>query len=780
MTVRSPAAGEVLVVDDDSSLSEMLTIVLRNEGFEPRVCSAGDTAMSAFREFKPDVVLLDLMLPGKDGVDVCREIRAESGVPIIMLTAKSDTVDVVVGLESGADDYVVKPFKPKELVARLRARLRKFEEAAPEALSIGDLVIDVAGHTVKRGDETLALTPLEFDLLVCLARKPWQVFTREVLLEQVWGYRHAADTRLVNVHVQRLRSKVEIDPENPQIVLTVRGVGYKAGDRSSPTSDAALGPAVNSVEESSCQAERGMQPPRTRVVDSLRSVGRVVVTPVRELAGLWRRSIQARVVIGTVVLSTVLDDARRLHPAAAGHQRPARQQGADVDRAGPVRRGDRAGQARRGARSRDTFDVAPLLKGWSRRWRRATRPGRLLRRRHRPADGRGGTHRRPPEAASSGTSCRRVDPLGPMSRVDRRAWRLVRVHAGRVRPTARANPSPASSWATSSIVPGPAQSTASSTSSRSTEQQQSLFVVVAALITTGALLVVLLGFVAWLVTRQVVTPVRLARRIAERLAAGRLEERMHVRGEDDIARLGMSFNQMAGGLQRQIRQLEELSRVQRRFVADVSHELRTPLTTVRMAADVLHDSRIDFDPATARSAELLQAELDRFEGLLTDLLEISRFDAGAAVLDLSDVDLRGVARRVVAANTALARASRLDDLGRSPTRSRRWPRSTYAGSSGSSATWSSTRSSTARGRRRGRRSRADGAGGRPDRARPRRRSQAGRRGPRLQPLLAGRPGSRPDARRHRSRPVHRGRGHRAALAGRWTPGASRAWARCSG
>jgi len=222
--------GRVLVVDDDTALAEMLTIVLRNEGFEPQVCPTGDAALAVVREFKPDVVLLDLMLPGKDGVDVCREIRAESGVPIIMLTAKNDTVDVVVGLESGADDYVVKPFKPKELVARLRARLRKFEDAAPEALRIGDLEIDVAGHTVKRDGSALALTPLEFDLLVCLARKPWQVFTREVLLEQVWGYRHAADTRLVNVHVQRLRSKVERDPENPTIVLTVRGVGYKAGE----------------------------------------------------------------------------------------------------------------------------------------------------------------------------------------------------------------------------------------------------------------------------------------------------------------------------------------------------------------------------------------------------------------------------------------------------------------------------------------------------------------------------------------------------------------------
>ncbi len=167
----------------------------------------------------------------------------------------------------------------------------------------------------------------------------------------------------------------------------------------------------------------------------------------------------------------------------------------------------------------------------------------------------------------------------------------------------------------------------------------------------------LLSTIAWLVTRQVVTPVRLARRIAERLAAGRLEERMHVRGEDDIARLGQSFNQMANGLQRQIRQLEELSRMQRRFVADVSHELRTPLTTVRMASDLLYEARDDFDAPTARSAELLQNELNRFEGLLTDLLEISRFDAGAAVLELGDVDLGDVARQVVDAHTAIAAAS---------------------------------------------------------------------------------------------------------------------------
>ncbi len=221
--------NRVLVVDDDTALAEMIGIVLRGEGITPSFCADGSGALAAFRESKPDLVLLDLMLPGVDGIEVCRRIRAESDVPIVMLTARSDTSDVVAGLESGADDYVPKPFKPKELVARVRARLRRREDEVPETLRAGDLVIDVAGHTVNRGDQHIALTPLEFDLLAALARKPWQVFTREVLLEQVWGYRHQADTRLVNVHVQRLRSKIEHDPEHPEVVLTVRGVGYRAG-----------------------------------------------------------------------------------------------------------------------------------------------------------------------------------------------------------------------------------------------------------------------------------------------------------------------------------------------------------------------------------------------------------------------------------------------------------------------------------------------------------------------------------------------------------------------
>lgn len=219
----------ILVVDDDPAISEMIGIVLASEGFEAAFCPDGEHAIEVFDEVSPDLVLLDLMLPGKDGIEVCRDIRRIADTPVVMLTARTDTVDVVRGLEAGADDYMVKPFKPQELVARVRARLRRQDTEGSERLRIGDLVIDVAGHRVMRGEELIALTPLEFDLVVALARKPWQVFSREALLEQVWGYRHQADTRLVNVHVQRLRAKVERDPEHPEVVVTVRGVGYRAG-----------------------------------------------------------------------------------------------------------------------------------------------------------------------------------------------------------------------------------------------------------------------------------------------------------------------------------------------------------------------------------------------------------------------------------------------------------------------------------------------------------------------------------------------------------------------
>lgn len=222
-------SSRILVVDDDVALAEMIGIVLEGEGYTVSTCPDGAKAVAAFQENHPDLVLLDVMLPGMDGFEVCAALRAESNVPIVMLTARSDTADVVTGLEAGADDYVPKPFKPRELVARVRARLRGREDAGEERIALADLEIDVPGHAVRRGDRLIALTPLEFDLLATLARTPSKVFSREELLEQVWGYRHAADTRLVNVHVQRLRSKIERDPEKPEIVVTVRGVGYRAG-----------------------------------------------------------------------------------------------------------------------------------------------------------------------------------------------------------------------------------------------------------------------------------------------------------------------------------------------------------------------------------------------------------------------------------------------------------------------------------------------------------------------------------------------------------------------
>ena len=221
----------MLVVDDDEALAEMLSLVLRNEGFDPIWCAHGDKALHTYRHARPDLVLLDLMLPGKDGMAICREIRSESPVPIVMLTARSGTVDVVAGLEAGADDYVAKPFKVKELIARIRTRLRHSPELVDHnMLRIGDLVIDPCGHTVTRNDQPISLTRMEFDLLLALARRPQQAFSRQMLLEQVWHFRYAVDTRLVNVQVQRLRAKIERDLEHPEIVVTVRGIGYKAGE----------------------------------------------------------------------------------------------------------------------------------------------------------------------------------------------------------------------------------------------------------------------------------------------------------------------------------------------------------------------------------------------------------------------------------------------------------------------------------------------------------------------------------------------------------------------
>lgn len=232
MSQRRPKHDRVLVVDDDASLAEMLAIVLEGEGFRTQVSRTGDAVMGAFEQFKPDVVLLDRMLPGLEGIEVCRQIREVSGVPIIMLTAKGDTSDIVEGLEAGADDYITKPFRNSELLARIRARLRRSDPLTTR-IEFGSIVLDPQAHTVMRDDRPVSLTPLEFDLLACLISAPEQVFSREVLLQKVWGYQHPGDTKLVNVHMTRLRQKIEDDAENPRVIRTVRGVGYQAIDPAS-------------------------------------------------------------------------------------------------------------------------------------------------------------------------------------------------------------------------------------------------------------------------------------------------------------------------------------------------------------------------------------------------------------------------------------------------------------------------------------------------------------------------------------------------------------------
>jgi two-component system, OmpR family, response regulator MtrA len=224
--------ARILLVEDDPSIREVAAMGLRASGFTVSTASDGAEGLERWRTDRPDLVLLDVMLPRLDGLEVLRAIRREATTPVVMLTARADTIDVVVGLESGADDYVRKPFEMPELVARLRAALRRHaregDDAAAPALRLGPLRIDLAGRTVEGEGGEIALTRTEFDLLAELARHPGQVFPRDVLLDRVWGYDYLGDSRLVDVAIGRLRAKVEADPASPQLVLTVRGAGYKA------------------------------------------------------------------------------------------------------------------------------------------------------------------------------------------------------------------------------------------------------------------------------------------------------------------------------------------------------------------------------------------------------------------------------------------------------------------------------------------------------------------------------------------------------------------------
>ncbi|OUD82388.1 Sensor histidine kinase MtrB [Clavibacter michiganensis subsp. michiganensis] len=586
--------ARILVVDDDTALAEMIGIVLRTEGFEPSFCGDGGQALAAFHDAKPDLVLLDLMLPGLDGIQVCDLIRAESGVPIIMLTAKSDTADVVKGLESGADDYIVKPFNPKELVARIRTRLRPAAAASPGLLQVGDLVVDVEGHEVRRGEERINLTPLEFDLLHALASRPQQVFTREMLLEQVWGYQYKADTRLVNVHVQRLRAKVEDDPDNPRIVMTVRGVGYRAGPRPSP-----------------------MRPLPVWLVD-WRSWP-------RRLTRIWSVSLQFRTVLITVALSGVtvlligvlmtqsissdlfrqrLDTVLQQSNSATSRMQEQftssdasdqteleqlRTQVFDELRGSAINLSDFAFRRTPGTEARNVLQNAST----------ADYVDSLL-----SADLR--------RAVGEGTGTQQ--------------WQSVAIPVGDQGAT-----SPGIVVGSSIDIPSAGRYELYLVYDLG-DIQQTLDFVAGTILLAFLFLIVLIGAIAWLVVRLVVAPIRVAADTSQKLAAGQLEERLPVKGEDVIATLARSFNGMADSLQSQITQLADLSQLQQRFVSDVSHELRTPLTTIRLAGGVLYDLREDFSPPAARSAELLHTQVERFETLLADLLEISRFDAGAVDL----------------------------------------------------------------------------------------------------------------------------------------------------
>ncbi len=229
-----PVSKKILVVDDEKKIAKLVKDYLENAGFQVVTAADGQAALIAFRHEQPSLVVLDLMLPGIDGLDVARTIRREGNTPIIMLTARVEEADRLIGLELGADDYVAKPFSPRELVARVRAVLRRTEDrapAAPQTVTVGELEVDLDRHVARLAGRPLDLTPTEFDLLVVLAREPGRAFTRQQLLDLALGETYVGYERTIDAHVKNIRHKIEPDPRDPRYILTVFGVGYKFADK---------------------------------------------------------------------------------------------------------------------------------------------------------------------------------------------------------------------------------------------------------------------------------------------------------------------------------------------------------------------------------------------------------------------------------------------------------------------------------------------------------------------------------------------------------------------
>lgn len=529
----------IMIVDDDQALGEMLSIVLESEGFKTVTCLDGWRAVEMFPILQPDLMLLDVMLPGLDGVQVAQRIRQNSNTPIIMLTAKSDTTDVVKGLEAGADDYVSKPFEVVELMARIRARLRMPKVNAPagkdegdltERLQCGTLVMDRAEHTATKDGVDLQLTPTEFELLYVLAAHAGEALSRANLLKRVWGYVSGGDTRLVNVHVQRLRMKVETDPENPRIVQTVR--------------------VQKHLNASNLTGTDQYQQLVSNLASELQSNGSSNLVGVY----LMERDAADSAERGFVPVSTEPEYSNLVSSSM---------------------------------RNRMRADTSGLI---------YYQPVRIPRT-------SGGT---PGAVLGSVISSNNMGSL--------EVFALYSYQS----------------------------------------QQQALSQIQINMLMVCVALSVLIGMIIFLVMRSVITPVRRVALATEIMASGTFDARVAVDRADEIGVLQKSFNEMAESLENQIEELEKAGDMQRSFISDVSHELRTPVTTMRMAADMLSMHKDEYDATTKRTVELLDGQIRRFQEMLADLLEISRFDAGYAALDLVEADIREPIEQSVEAISAIA------------------------------------------------------------------------------------------------------------------------------